>query len=389
MCTCTGARKGPQVKIPFNKPSIIGNELRYIHEAVERGQLAGDGHFARRCEEWLQDRFAAKRVMLTHSCTAALEMAAMLCDAGPDTEVAMPSYTFTSTANAFALRGAPIRFVDIVESTLNMDTDRLAAAISNRTRIVVPVHYAGVACEMDPILTLAEERGLRVVEDAAQGVCASYRGRWLGTLGHLGAYSFHETKNFISGEGGALVINDPALVERAEIIRQKGTNRARFNRGEVDKYTWVDIGSSYPPSELVSAFLFAQLESSGQITERRLSIYERYRLAFAGLAAQGRVRLPVVPSHCGHNAHMFYLITDTPEIRDRLIRHLREADIHAIFHYVPLHLSPMGRRMGYAPGDLPITESLADRIVRLPLFHALDTEGQDRVIESVLRFFRG
>jgi dTDP-4-amino-4,6-dideoxygalactose transaminase len=374
-------------QIPFNRPFIVGKELHYIAQAVQGGQLAGDGRFTRLCEEWMQSRFGGKRVLLTHSCTAALEMAAILADVGSGDEVIMPSYTFSSTANAFALRGAEIRFVDIEPDTLNISVEGVKSAVTPRTRAIVPVHYAGVACEMDEILLIASRPGALVIEDAAQGVNARYKGRYLGTLGQLAAYSFHETKNFISGEGGALVINDGRFVARAEIIRQKGTDRARFLRGEVDKYTWVDIGSSYPPSELVAAFLYAQLEESETISRKRMAIYGRYRDGLEGLRLSGCLRLPVVPPGRDHNAHMFYVIAESPVVRDSLIKHLRSRHVHAIFHYVPLHLSPMGQKMGYKEGDLPVTEDLAARLIRLPFYFELSESDQDRVIAAVQEFY--
>jgi dTDP-4-amino-4,6-dideoxygalactose transaminase len=373
--------------IPFNRPFIVGKELYYMAQAVQGGHLAGDGPFTRRCNAWMEERFHARKVLLTHSCTAALEMAALLAEVGPGDEVILPSYTFVSTANAFVLRGATIRFVDIRPDTLNMDESRIEAAMTPNTRAIVPVHYAGVACDMDAIMAIAAEHNLLVIEDAAQGVNATYRGRHLGTLGHLGCYSFHETKNFISGEGGAIVINDPRLVERAEIVREKGTNRAKFFRGEVDKYTWVDIGSSYLPSELIAAFLYAQLEQADDITRQRRAIHQRYAAGLQPLADAGHLHLPP-PLGEGHNAHMFYVITDSAAARTRLLEHLRQRGIHAVFHYVPLHTSPMGRRYGYKPGDLPVTEDLAERLIRLPCYYGLSEDDQARVIDALHDFFR-
>lgn len=369
--------------IPFNSPFIVGKELFYIAQAVMSGKIAGDGMFTKRCHEFMEQRFGARRVLLTHSCTAALEMCALLADIQPDDEVIMPSFTFVSTANAFALRGARIRFVEIRLDNLNMDETKVEEAITERTKAIVPVHYAGVACEMDTILGIAKRHNLLVIEDAAQGVNATYKGRFLGTIGHLGAYSFHETKNFISGEGGALVINDDRFIERAEIIREKGTNRSRFFRGEVDKYTWVDIGSSYLPSEIVAAFLYAQLEEAETITSRRQAIYSRYLEAFTPLAEAGLVQIPSWPPECQHNAHLFYLILPSEAARDQLIHNLRQQGIHTVFHYVPLHTSPMGGSMGYKPGDLPITEDLAARLVRLPCFFELGTAQQEEVILAI------
>ncbi len=383
-------------EIPFNQPFVVGKELYYISQAVSNGQLSGDGSFTRLCQGWLEEYCRARKVLLTHSCTAALEMAAILCDIKPGDDVVMPSYTFVSTANAFVLRGAGIRFVDIRKDTLNLDESRLEAAISASGRsasegivkAVVPVHYAGVGCEMETINAIAEKYHLMVIEDAAQAVDATYQGRFLGTLGDLGAYSFHETKNFISGEGGALLINNPELIERAEIIREKGTDRSRFFRGEVDKYTWVDIGSSYLPSELMAAFLYAQLEAASRITATRRKIYDFYALALRPLADRGVISLPTTPSACQHNAHMFYILVETsPKDRDRLLLHLKKNEIHAVFHYIPLHLSPMGRRLGYRPGDLPNTESLSSRLLRLPCYFELTRHDQERVVDAIEEFF--
>lgn len=372
--------------VPFNRPSMVGKELEYIAQAVREGRLAGDGPFTRRCHEWLEQRTGARKVLLTHSCTAALELSALLCDLREGDEVIMPSFTFVSTANAFVLRNARPVFVEIRPDTLNLDETRIEAAVSERTRAIVPVHYAGVACEMDTILDIARRHGLRVIEDAAQGLGATYKGRDLGTFGDLGCWSFHETKNFISGEGGAIAIQDEALVERAEILREKGTDRAKFFRGMVDKYTWVDVGSSYLPSELVAAYLFAQLECYEEIQERRRGIFDLYRAELADLEAAGRVRLPVVPEGCGYNGHMFYLLLPAGGERDALIRHLDAAGVNAVFHYVPLHESPMGRRLGYAPGDLPLTEDVSRRLVRLPCHFELGEDQQMRVVSEVRRF---
>lgn len=370
-------------RIPFNRPFIVGRELFYISQAVLAGNLAGDGRFTRLCNEWMESTFGARKVLLTHSCTAALEIAALLSNVGEGDEVVMPSYTFVSTANAFALRGARIRFVDIREDTLNIDESLVEDAITDRTRAIVPVHYAGVGVEMDTVLDIARRRNLIVIEDAAQAVNARYKGRFLGTLGHLGAYSFHETKNFISGEGGALVVNDETFIERAEIIREKGTNRSQFFRGVVDKYSWVDLGSSYLASELVAAFLYAQLEEADRITAKRQAIYDYYWQAFAPLEKQGLLRMPRRPSHCDHNAHLFYILLPSEKIRDSLMRELREQDIHSVFHYVPLHTAPMGLKMGYTHGDLPVTEDLSARLLRMPCFFELTRSDQDRTIDAV------
>jgi len=372
--------------IPFNRPFIVGKELHYISQAVLRGQLAGEGYFTRMCSEWMEAHFSAERVLLTHSCTAALEMAAMLCDIGPGDEVIMPSYTFVSTANAFVLRGARIRFVDIREDTLNIDESKIEAAITDKTKLIVPVHYAGIACEMDCIMEIAKAHGLRVVEDAAQGVDATYKERYLGTIGDLGCYSFHETKNFISGEGGALLVNDPQLVQRAEILREKGTNRVQFMQGTVDKYSWVDIGSSFLPGELTAAFLYAQLEASEFITKKRKEIFGYYEQSLRPLADKGLLRLPGLPENCHHNAHMFYVILPTAKIRTALIAHLREKNIAGIFHYVPLHSSPKSKELGFDDVNLPVTDDLSERLLRLPCFFDLNRSEQDRVVDALEDF---
>ncbi len=374
-------------RIPYNLPFIVGKELFYISMAVFEGNLAGDGRFTHRCHEWMECKFGAKKVLLTTSCTTALEMSAILFDITPKDEVIMPSFTFVSTANAFALRGAKIKFIDIRPDTLNMDENLIEAAITKRTKAIVPVHYAGVACEMDTVMNIARKYDLMVLEDAAQGVNSTYKGRYLGTMGHLGAYSFHETKNFISGEGGALVINDERFIDRAEIIREKGTNRKQFFRGKVDKYSWVDIGSSYLPSEMIAAFLYAQLEEADTITRKRRAIYNYYMQAFALLEEKGFVRLPSSPNECSNNAHLFYLLVSNRKERDDLSAYLSDKNIEAVFHYVPLHSSPMGRKMGYKEGDLPITEELSARLIRLPCFFELTREKQDRVINEIYYFF--
>ncbi len=375
--------------IPFNKPFTIGPELDYIADAVARGHLSGDGHYTKLCHRWLEENLGARRALLTHSCTAALEMAAMLCDIQPGDEVIMPSYTFVSTANAFVLRGGVPVFVDIRPDTLNLDETLIEAAITSKTRAIVPVHYAGVACEMDTIMAIARRQNLLVVEDAAQAVLADYKGRRPGAIGSLGCLSFHETKNVISGEGGALLINDPALIERAEIIREKGTNRAKFFRGEVDKYTWVDIGSSFLPSELIGAFLWAQLQRAADIINRRQQICALYRGALQDLADAGLLTLPrPEPEGVAGNGHMFYLLTRTAAERGALLAHLKAAGVHAVFHYVPLHASPAGRRFGRTAGALPVTGDLADRLVRLPLFFSLDDAAARDIAGHVRSFFK-
>ncbi|MCS7305236.1 MAG: dTDP-4-amino-4,6-dideoxygalactose transaminase [Thermoguttaceae bacterium] len=373
--------------IPFNKPFIAGKELFYIAQAVTLGNIGGDGQFTKACCRLLEQRFGIHRVLLVPSGTAALELAAMLCGLEPGDEVIMPSYTFVSTASAFVRCGARPVFVDIRPDTLNLDETKLEAAITPRTRAIVPVHYAGVGCEMDRILEIACRHGLMVVEDAAQGVNAFYRCRPLGTLGQLGCYSFHETKNYTCGEGGALCINDPALVERAEILRDKGTNRQKFFRGQVDKYTWVDLGSSFVISEICSAFLCGQLEHMDMITERRRQLWQRYYEELLPLQEQGLLRLPTIPPHCQSNWHIFYILTADSETRNNMLEFLKQQGVHAVFHYVPLHTSPMGQRFGYQPGDLPVTETLANRLIRLPMFYELTEQEQQSVIQLVHRFF--
>jgi dTDP-4-amino-4,6-dideoxygalactose transaminase len=368
-------------QIPFNRPYMTGRELWLIAQAHALGHLSGDGEFTRRCNLWLEQATGSQRALLTHSCTAALEMAALLLDLEPGDEVILPSYTFVSTANAFVLRGAVPVFVDIRADTLNLDETLIEAAITPRTRAICPVHYAGVACEMDAINAIAERFGLAVIEDAAQGVMASYRGRPLGSLGRFGALSFHETKNLISGEGGALLINRAEDAERAEVIREKGTNRSRFFRGQVDKYTWVDVGSSYLPSELVAAFLCAQMEQAEAITAQRLQLWENYHVAFADLEREGRVRRPVVPAHCQHNAHMYYLLFNSLSERSAAIEALKAQGIRPVFHYIPLHSAPAGRRYGRTPSLMTVTDRVSDCLLRLPLWLPdLDIE---RVIEAV------
>ena len=375
--------------IPFNKPFTIGPELEYITDAVARGHLSGDGHYTKLCHRWLEQQLGAKRALLTHSCTAALEMAAILCDIQPGDEVIMPSYTFVSTANAFVLRGGVPVFVDIRPDTLNLDEKLIEAAITPKTRALVPVHYAGLACEMDAIMDIAQRHRLLVVEDAAQAVLSEYKGRRPGAIGDLGCLSFHETKNVISGEGGALLINNPDLIERAEVIREKGTNRSKFFRGEVDKYTWVDIGSSFLPSELIGAFLWAQLERAEEIIARRRQLCAIYREALGDLASTGLITLPAPePAGTAGNGHMFYLLTSDAASRSALLAHLKAAGVHAVFHYVPLHASPAGRRFGRAAGALPVTENLADRLVRLPLFYNLGDDEARSIAGQVRGFFK-
>jgi dTDP-4-amino-4,6-dideoxygalactose transaminase len=375
------------IDVPFNKPAIVGSELIYVGQAVAGGHASGDGPFTRRAQKLMQERFGARRVLLTTSCTAALEMAALLCGLGPGDEVILPSYTFVSTANAVALRGATPVFVDIRPDTLNIDERLIEAAVTPRTRAIFPVHYAGVACEMDEIMAIAKRHNLLVVEDAAQGVFAQYKGRWLGAIGHMGCYSFHETKNFSCGEGGALVINDPAFEARAEILREKGTNRSQFLRGQVDKYTWVDIGSSYVPSDMLAAFLLGQLENMERITTRRGEIFHRYASRLAPLALKGFVRAPIVPQHCTTNHHMFYLLAADLDERTALIAHLRDAGILAVFHYVPLHSSPFARSLYLPMTSLPVTDDASSRLLRLPMYYDLKDQEVDKIVGDVFDFY--
>ena len=370
--------------IPFNKPYMTGKELEYIAQAHAKGHLAGDGDFTKLCSAWLERKIGCNKALLTHSCTAALEMTAILADIQPGDEVIMPSYTFVSTANAFVMRGGVPVFVDIRADTLNIDETKIEAAITPKTKAIVPVHYAGVACEMDAIMAIANAHGLIVIEDAAQGIMSSYKGRQLGSIGHMAALSFHETKNIISGEGGALLINDPVYTKRAEIIREKGTNRSQFFRGQVDKYTWVDVGSSYLPSELIAAFLWAQMQAADDITRQRLASWDFYHAAFAGVEQQGLLRRPVVPGDCTHNAHMYYLLLPDLDKRSELLNKLKDSGIGAVFHYIPLHSSDAGKKFGRAQGSFEITDSLSDRLVRLPLWAGLGTEMATNVIEHVI-----
>ena len=373
--------------IPFNVPPCTGHELKYIAEAIDAHKICGDGAFTKKCNKWLEDRFGAHKVLLTTSGTTALDMASLLCELRPGDEVILPSFTFSSTANAFAIYGAKLVFVDIRPDTMNIDETKIEAAITDRTRVLCVMHYAGVACEMDAIMDIARRHKLLVIEDAAQAVMSSYKGRPLGTIGDVGCYSFHETKNYSMGEGGAVVVNNPAFVERAEILREKGTDRARFFRGQVDKYTWVDIGDSFLPSELNAAYLWAQLEMADEINADRLKSWNAYHEAFQPLAAKGLVELPVVPEGCVHNAHMYYLKCRDLEERTAFIRFLKERDILAVFHYVPLHSAPAGLKYGRFCGEDVYTTRESDRLVRLPLYYGLTREDQARVIAAVKEFY--
>lgn len=372
--------------IPFNKPYMTGRELWYIAQAHTNGHLSGDGQFTKQCHAWLEAHTGAHKALLTHSCTAALEMAAILADIQAGDEIIMPSYTFVSTANAFVQRGGMPVFVDIRPDTLNIDETLIEAAITPRTKAIVPVHYAGVACEMSVIMDIAQRHHLLVIEDAAQAVMATYQGKPLGTIGHFGAYSFHETKNIIAGEGGALLINDARFAERAEIIREKGTNRSQFFRGQVDKYTWVDQGSSYLPGEVIAAFLWAQMQEAEQITQRRMAIWQNYHEAFANLEVSGKLRRPVIPVDCQHNAHMYYILLESLEKRTEVIAKLKASNINAVFHYVPLHSAPAGKKYARTHGELPYTNDLSERLLRLPLWIGLEEAQQEivAVLQSVL-----
>lgn len=376
------------MNIPFNKPYMTGKELWLIAQAHSNGHLSGDGGFTKQCHTWLENKTRAAKALLTHSCTAALEMAAILADLGPGDEVIMPSYTFVSTANAFVLRGAVPVFVDVRADTLNIDESLIEAAITSRTKAICVVHYAGVACEMDSIMEIASRHGLLVIEDAAQAIMSTYKGRPLGTIGDLGTLSFHETKNIISGEGGALLCRDLNLAQRAEIIREKGTNRSLFFRGQVDKYTWVDVGSSFLPGEITAAFLKAQMDEADYITQQRLAIWAQYHNWAEPHERAGRLRRPIVPTHCGHNAHMYYLLLPSLEHRTRFISAMKQAGVGTVFHYIPLHSSPAGLRFSRGNGTLDVTANISDRLVRLPLWVGLG-EQIDCVLyaaEEALRF---
>jgi dTDP-4-amino-4,6-dideoxygalactose transaminase len=381
-----GPERNPIISIPFNRPFVTGREYDYIRQAIDNGHISGDGAYTRKCQQFLEQRLSGARVLLTTSCTDALEMCALSLRLEPGDEVIMPSFTFVSTANAFLIHGARPVFCDIRPDTLNLDESKLESLIKPKTKAIVLVHYAGVACEMDPILEIARSHNVRVIEDNAHGLFGAYRDRSLGTFGALATLSFHETKNISCGEGGALVINDPAMIERAEIIRDKGTNRARFFRGQVDKYTWVDRGSSFLPSDLLAAFLYAQLESSERIQALRGGIWQAYFEQLAQYCAERRWQRPIVPSHCEQSYHMFYMLLRSLEQRQALIAHLRRHGILGVFHYVPLHLSEMGRRLGGAPGMCPQTEDISDRLLRLPFYNGMSEAEQSRVIEAILAF---
>lgn len=373
--------------IHFNIPPFIGTEFKYMQEAVANHKICGDGPFTNRCNEWIQTRFGTKRAMLTTSGSSALDMAAMLCDIQPGDEVILPSFTFSSTANAFVLVGAKLVFVDIRPDTMNIDETKIEEAITERTRVICPVHYAGVGCEMDTIMSIARKHNLKVVEDAAQGVMSTYKGRALGTIGDFGCYSFHETKNYSMGEGGAILINDEKYIERAEILREKGTNRSQFFRGQVAKYNWVDFGDSYLQSDLNAAYLWAQLEVADEINNNRLKTWYTYWNAFKPLADKGLIEIPSIPDECIHNAHMFYIKCKDLDTRQAYIRHMNENGINCVFHYVPLHSAPAGVKFGRFNGDDRYTTSESDKLVRLPLYYNIAVKDLKKVIEYTLDFF--
>lgn len=375
--------------VPFNKPFLSGQEMRYIAQAYKNHHLGGDGDFTKRCQAWLELRTGCVKALLTHSCTAALEMAAILLDVQPGDEIIMPSYTFVSTANAFVLRGATPVFVDIRGDTLNIDETLIEGAINQRTKAIIAVHYAGVACAMREIMNIAERKGLVVIEDAAQGIVSSYHGRALGSIGHLGCISFHESKNIVSGEGGALLVNDSRYSERAEFIREKGTDRSKFLRGHVDKYTWIDIGSSFLPAEIIAAFLAAQLEAADAITQKRIALWDNYHKLLEPLERMGHLRRPRIPHDCQHNGHIYYVILSPSVDRREVIDVLQERGVEAVFHYVPLHSSPAGLRYGRVVGTLPVTDSVSANLLRLPLWHEMTDGDQEKVASALAHSLRG
>lgn len=374
--------------IPFNVPPCVGNEIKYIQKAIDSGKICGDGQFTHQCNEWMEEKFGAQKVLLTTSGTTALDMAALLCNLQSGDEVILPSFTFSSTATAVILAGARPVFVDIRPDTMNIDEKKIRHAITDRTKAIIVVHYAGVACEMDTILQIAQEYGLKVIEDAAQGVMSQYKGRALGTIGNFGCYSFHETKNYSMGEGGALVINDRVYNERAEILREKGTNRAKFFRGQVDKYTWVDFGDSYLPSELNAAYLWGQLKKADEINQYRMNCWNTYYEAFKKLHDEGKIDLPFVPKECTQNAHMFYIKVQNVQERTAFISYLKERGIMAVFHYIPLHSSPAGQKYGRFDGKDEYTTKESERLVRLPMYYNFKQEDQNEVIDAVLEFWK-
>ena len=375
--------------IGFNVPPFVGTELDYIKEAIESKKICGDGAFTKKCNAWIEEKTKTSKALLTTSCTHATEMAALLCDIHPGDEVIMPSYTFVSTADAFVLRGAKVVFVDIRPDTMNIDEKLIEEAITPKTKAIVPVHYAGVSCEMDTIMEIAKKHNLYVIEDAAQGVMSSYKGKALGTIGDFGCFSFHETKNYSMGEGGALLIRDEENVEKAEIVREKGTNRSKFFRGQIDKYTWVDAGSSYLPSELNAAYLYAQLEKADEINNKRMACWNRYYECLKDIANEGYIELPVVPEGCVHNAHMFYIKAKDLEERTELIKHLKGNGVETVFHYIPLHSAPAGEKFGRFSGEDKYTTKESERLARLPMYYGLTLDEVEQAASQVIKFYKG
>ena len=374
--------------INFNVPPYVGKEIEYIKDVISKRKICGDGEYTKKCNKWMEEKFHADKVLLTTSGTSALDLSMLLCDLKPGDEVILPSYTFSSTANAFAIYGAKLVFVDIRPDTMNIDETKIEAAITEKTRAIIVVHYAGVACEMDTIMDIAKRHNLLVVEDAAQGVMSKYKGKYLGTIGDMGCYSFHETKNYSMGEGGAIIINNPEYIERAEILREKGTNRSKFYRGQVDKYTWVDIGDSFLPSELNAAYLWGQLEMAEEINDNRLNVWNRFYNAFKPLEEAGKVELPFIPTDCVHNAHMFYLKCKDLNERTAFISFMKEKGVQCVFHYIPLHSAPAGLKYGRFVGEDKYTTKESERLVRLPMYYGMTEEEQKAVIDSVLDFFK-
>ena len=374
--------------INFNVPPYVGKEIEYIKDVISKRKICGDGEYTKKCNKWMEEKFNADKVLLTTSGTSALDLSMLLCDLKPGDEVILPSYTFSSTANAFAIYGAKLVFVDIRPDTMNIDETKIEAAITDKTRAIIVVHYAGVACEMDTIMDIAKRHNLLVVEDAAQGVMSKYKGKYLGTIGDMGCYSFHETKNYSMGEGGAIIINNPEYIERAEILREKGTNRSKFYRGQVDKYTWVDIGDSFLPSELNAAYLWGQLELAEEINDNRLKVWNRFYNAFKPLEEAGKVELPFIPTDCVHNAHMFYLKCKDLNERTAFISFMKEKGVQCVFHYIPLHSAPAGLKYGRFVGEDKYTTKESERLVRLPMYYGMTEEEQKAVIDSVLDYFK-
>ncbi len=374
--------------ISFNVPPCVGTEEKYIKDAISKRKICGDGEYTKKCNSWLEEKTGSPKVLLTTSCTHATEMAALLADIQPGDEVIMPSFTFVSTADAFVLRGAKVVFVDIRPDTMNIDEKKIEAAITKKTKAIVPVHYAGVACDMDTIMDIARRHNLLVIEDAAQGVMSSYKGKPLGTIGDYGCFSFHETKNYSMGEGGAILIKNEDMIEPAEIIREKGTNRSKFFRGQIDKYTWVDAGSSYLPSELNAAYLYAQLEQADKIFDDRMNSWNEYYKAFKDIADEGKIDLPVIPEDCEHNAHMFYIKCKNLDERTRLISYAKEHGVMLVFHYIPLHSAPAGKKYGRFAGEDIFTTKESERLVRLPLYYGLTSDDRNKVIEVIKEFYK-